>query len=391
MIIWVPNIIMGFPVKKRAATNANDIHSDGDKRNGLDLLSAVIDSRIVQNNDETSFTSTVCSTASAISPAVVENIVHNDDGCDDSSISDQQSTFTTEKSMSPKAHHSFHKRVKTFPEVLMDILSNPENEHIVGWLQHGKSFAIHNPTLFSSQVLPKYFRRVIFRSFIRKLNRWGFRSTKRSVSGFASTFEHKYFRRDEPELCAKIYCKSNPTRRITAKKGGVDGGKPVHVVNGMNDDFVMTAASPNAKAASSPAVTHSALGQARPLLNTGSSLLRLPFLVEDFHAQISRATSVNHHLRMNCTTASANTSLPPSTRSVLSAAASQSVLSQAQQLLYMNNVRMLGPPAFTSGGNFPSSTHTDLSDELMFLQVQRQYQRRQQQQAIMSYFLSFQD
>ncbi len=381
---------MGFPIKKQAAANANDIHNDGDRCSGLDLLSAVIDSRIVQSSHGTSFTATVStstrttgtpSTAhSAISPTVVENIVHNDDGCDDSFNSDQQSTFTIEQSMSPKTHQSSHKRVKTFPEVLMDILSNPENEHIAGWLQHGKSFAIHNSTLFSSQVLPKFFRRVIFRSFIRKLNRWGFRSTKRSVSGFASTFEHKYFRRDEPELCAKMYCKSNPTKKTTAKIGVLDGSKPVHIVNGRNEDFVMTATSPSAKATSSAAAIHAALSQARPLLNTGSSLFRSPFLIDDFQAQISRAASVNHHLRMNTTSSSANSSLPLSTRSVLSAAASQSVLGQAQQLSLMN-VRMLIPPTFASGGDFPSSTHTELSNDLLFLEVRRQLQ----QQDLMKY------
>ena len=33
------------------------------------------------------------------------------------------------------------------------------------------------------------------------------------MSGFESTFEHKSFCRDEPELTAKMYCKSNPTTK----------------------------------------------------------------------------------------------------------------------------------------------------------------------------------
>jgi hypothetical protein len=41
---------MGFPIKKQAAANANDLHNDGDRCSGLDLLSAVIDSRIVQSS-----------------------------------------------------------------------------------------------------------------------------------------------------------------------------------------------------------------------------------------------------------------------------------------------------------------------------------------------------
>ncbi|KAL7546532.1 hypothetical protein ACHAWF_009866 [Thalassiosira exigua] len=100
----------------------------------------------------------------------------------------------------------------------MNILSNPDYSHIISWLpNHNKRFAVHDHSLFSSQILPKYFRRVIFRSFVRKLNRWGFRSVKRSVSGFDSTFEHPYFCRDSPEFCAQMSCQSTPLSTAAPK------------------------------------------------------------------------------------------------------------------------------------------------------------------------------
>lgn len=406
-------MIMGSPIEKRAAANADEANSDGDSRNGLDLLSAVIDSRRV-HEDETSTTgTTTCTVASTSTSTVVETLTdHNDDGCYDSSIiSDHNSTSTTNISqpVSNIQHDSSHKRARTFPEVLMEILSNPDNEHIVGWLQHGKSFAIHNSTLFSSQILPKYFRRVIFRSFIRKLNRWGFRSSKRSISGFASTFEHKYFCRDEPELCARIYCKSNPTRRIIAKLGSVDSSSSKYmpaVATSVHDTIMTTNTSPNAGVVSSAAftlaATQAALSQVRqhqlPLTNTGSSsLARFAFLPDDIQAQMSIAASLNHHhIRTTSTTSAPTICLPPSTEAVLSAASTQAVLSQAhQQLSYMNNGHMLNPPGFATsaqGGIFPSVHHhieekqAQLSKELLLLELQRQ-QRQRQQQALMTYLL----
>lgn len=382
---------MGFPIKKRA-------NSDGDSRNGLDLLSAVIDS-----------TATASASAGSVSdststPTVDNNIDPTDDGCDeDSTMSDQHSTSTAE--ISSKTVYPSHKRAKTFPEVLMDILSNPDNEHIVGWLQHGKSFAIHNSTLFSTQVLPKYFRRVIFRSFIRKLNRWGFRSTKRSVSGFASTFEHKYFCRDEPELCAKIYCKSNPTRRASTKMmGSVVSSSNMHAVVSSTEDVTSTNTTLPIANAVSVAATQAVLRQARqqlPLLNTGSSLSsRLSFLNDDIQL-LSRAASMNHQIRSNCATSASSTlGLPLSTKAVLDAVATQAVLNQARQLSYLqNNSHLLSPPSSyttsnSGNNNFPSTalnneSQVQLSNELLsYLELQRQ---RQRQQALMSYLFYCQE
>ena len=110
------------------------------------------------------------------------------------------------------------------------MLSDPENTSIISWLPNGQAFAVHDQDLFTSKILQKYFRRVIFRSFVRKLNRWGFRSVKRSISGFESTFEHKHFIRDQPELVQKMYCTSNPTSCTPRANKGVSKNAGASIV-----------------------------------------------------------------------------------------------------------------------------------------------------------------
>lgn len=188
---------MGFPIKKKRI-NASVSCSAATTPSGLDILSAAIDSCRVQP---------VHSPSCYPEDAIVSTTSVAVEECS-SITSDKDSEIC---SATPK-------RAKTFPEVLMEILSNPDYASYVGWLPNGKSFSIYNPSEFSSRILPKYFRRVIFRSFVRKLNRWGFRSVKRSVSGFESTFEHKHFSRDDPELCAKLFCKSNPTSKVAVRR-----------------------------------------------------------------------------------------------------------------------------------------------------------------------------
>lgn len=67
---------------------------------------------------------------------------------------------------------------KSFPQVLHEILAAPECQSIVRWLPNGFSFIIADRQRFSSEILPRYFREALLNSFIRKLNRWGFRRVK---------------------------------------------------------------------------------------------------------------------------------------------------------------------------------------------------------------------
>ena len=74
----------------------------------------------------------------------------------------------------------------------------------IHWMPHGKSFAITDPDAFSADVLPRYFKSTKFKSFTRKLYRWGFRQiTKGPDKG---SYYHELFVRDDPGLCGRMNC-----------------------------------------------------------------------------------------------------------------------------------------------------------------------------------------
>jgi hypothetical protein len=91
---------------------------------------------------------------------------------------------------------------KTFPQVLMDIMSNEEDSDTISWLPHGRSFIIYKKKRFGSAVLPKYFKATKFTSFTRKLNRWGFTRVTRGPE--MGSYYHKLFLRDDPSLCLRM-------------------------------------------------------------------------------------------------------------------------------------------------------------------------------------------
>ncbi|KAL3817419.1 hypothetical protein ACHAXA_011048 [Cyclostephanos tholiformis] len=270
---------MGLPIKKRIAPLLQMSKDDCNVASGLDILLSVIDSRLMENRDFSCPSSLVAKAAdeSITSKASIGTngaqshgkIKNQEDDFDEDSIEESARSLSSPVAASSQQRRhvmvgstSFdstrrNKRSKIFPEILMDILSNPDYAHIIGWSPTGRSFVILDTPLFSSQILPKYFRRVVFRSFVRKLNRWGFRSMRRSSeegrleSNYsAPRFEHKHFSRDEPEMCVKIFCKSNPgaSKRILHAKqiDGQDSGDDTSLAGddglpgGANDAVVIT-------------------------------------------------------------------------------------------------------------------------------------------------------
>ena len=71
-----------------------------------------------------------------------------------------------------------------FPSLLMSILSSPDNEDVIQWLPHGRSFIITDQKNFRKKVLSTNFGGCKYTSFTRRLCRWGFREiSKGPVSG----------------------------------------------------------------------------------------------------------------------------------------------------------------------------------------------------------------
>lgn len=95
------------------------------------------------------------------------------------------------------------------PPKLNVILSDPETQHIISWMPHGRSWRIHEPQIFEQQVMPKYFKHTKWNSFIRLVNAWGFRRMAKGSDRGA--YYHELFLRGMTHLHEKMH-------RLTGKE-----------------------------------------------------------------------------------------------------------------------------------------------------------------------------
>lgn len=94
---------------------------------------------------------------------------------------------------------SLSDRCTPFPLKLHAILSRSDCEHIITWLPHGHSWRILQPMLLETEIIPLYFRHSNLSSFMRQVNGWGFQRLYKN--GNESSYHHKFFIRDTPNLC----------------------------------------------------------------------------------------------------------------------------------------------------------------------------------------------
>jgi len=92
----------------------------------------------------------------------------------------------------------------SFPEKLMQMLDSDEFSGIVYWSGYGDSFCI-NTKKFIEKVLDVYFQGSKFESFVRKLNRWGFKRTYHPDFRCETIgYQHPMFRKGRPELLTSL-------------------------------------------------------------------------------------------------------------------------------------------------------------------------------------------
>ena len=81
----------------------------------------------------------------------------------------------------------------TFPTTLFDIVADPELDHIIKWMPHGRSWRLVDVDKFNEQVLSSYFKQSKYTSFIRQVNGWGFRRVQSGPE--INTYYHELFLR----------------------------------------------------------------------------------------------------------------------------------------------------------------------------------------------------
>lgn len=73
---------------------------------------------------------------------------------------------------------------------------------IIDWMPHGRAFIVKKPKLFTTNVLPRFFKQTKFLSFTRQLNLWGFKRITRGVD--AGAYYHELFLRGRPYLAMRM-------------------------------------------------------------------------------------------------------------------------------------------------------------------------------------------
>ncbi|RHY29096.1 hypothetical protein DYB32_005423 [Aphanomyces invadans] len=108
---------------------------------------------------------------------------------------------------------------------------NTAPANIAGWSDNGGSFVVREPKEFAAVMLPKYFKHNNFSSFVRQLNFYGFRKTKKEVLLVALEtddlknsweFHHELFHQHKPHLMAKIKRKTNYSEQFSDSNSNGD-------------------------------------------------------------------------------------------------------------------------------------------------------------------------
>mmetsp|Transcript_13445 Transcript_13445/g.27218 ORF Transcript_13445/g.27218 Transcript_13445/m.27218 type:complete len:268 (-) Transcript_13445:150-953(-) len=101
-----------------------------------------------------------------------------------------------------------------------EMVDDPRTDNVVCWAEDGNGFIVKNADVFCSKVLPTYFRTKRFRSFVRNLNMYGFRSRKQSQEG-VYRFRHPQFRRNKKSLLSKIRKKTTQKSILSELRGTI--------------------------------------------------------------------------------------------------------------------------------------------------------------------------
>lgn len=127
--------------------------------------------------------------------------------------------------MPTQKQNSTRKAKDKFPIQLMTLLNGngarckKEYESVISWTPDGNAFTILQPEQFEDCVMPDYFiSEANLASFCRKLYKWGFKKSNNSDTLFTTTYNHKYFKKSDPDLCHRITFSKIPKKAMLKLK-----------------------------------------------------------------------------------------------------------------------------------------------------------------------------
>jgi hypothetical protein len=128
------------------------------------------------------------------------------------------------------------KEIIQFPWKLHEMLDNADVEgfsDIVSWLpaDSTNSFKVHQPAVFVEGIMPRYFKKIQFKSFQRQLNMWGFERIKGGAG--KGGYKDPNFIRGMPSLCCAMKrekIKGTSTHPLVASKGHPRVPSPLETV-----------------------------------------------------------------------------------------------------------------------------------------------------------------
>ncbi|CAD8108360.1 unnamed protein product [Paramecium primaurelia] len=99
------------------------------------------------------------------------------------------------KELQEEFENNGEKQRQKFLKHLYEILDNPQNDQIIRWYEHG--FVIWNVDEFKTQLLPSNFKHNNYQSFMRQLNKYGFKI--KSKENQKAYFTHPTIRENQRE------------------------------------------------------------------------------------------------------------------------------------------------------------------------------------------------
>ena len=103
---------------------------------------------------------------------------------------------------------------------IYQIIDESRFSNIIYWTETGYSFAISSAPLFTSRVIPAYFKHKNFSSFIRQLNMYGFH--KERDTGDIQVYSHPNFIKEHPERLSEVRRKLAKTEEDSLNRSKPD-------------------------------------------------------------------------------------------------------------------------------------------------------------------------